>query len=259
MPAPGEIDDNFWDELSAPLQTAAAKLGYNQELWDSDQEPSQCDRYWSDLTLEQQKSAKLLGYNSRTWDTEDCSSIDTISEPGDADDRDIDDDTSTIKNRINALKDEIIHRQKKLRRLLGKKEGTSYAQILQSHEDCVNSFLEQSLKDPNGGPPKEIKFPSLKLSPLQLMWNALLNEYYHTLPGFISISLHCLLYSTLTDFFKKLIAECSQITAYFSGWHIIDNNFDDSFEEHAFFFAVALFAFAILRVTGAIFDWDENR
>jgi len=49
------------------------------------------------------------------------------------------------------------------------------------------------------------------------------------------------------------------VGSYCTGWHIIDNNFDDSLQDHLFFFVAIIFAFSLLRLTGALFEWDEHR
>ena len=49
-------------------QTPAAALGYNQQLWDNDQEPDECDEDWKDLTPAQQQAATALGYTKKSWD-----------------------------------------------------------------------------------------------------------------------------------------------------------------------------------------------
>eukprot|EP00574_Skeletonema_japonicum_P006660 CAMPEP_0201714626 /NCGR_PEP_ID=MMETSP0593-20130828/1024_1 /ASSEMBLY_ACC=CAM_ASM_000672 /TAXON_ID=267983 /ORGANISM="Skeletonema japonicum, Strain CCMP2506" /LENGTH=67 /DNA_ID=CAMNT_0048203917 /DNA_START=22 /DNA_END=225 /DNA_ORIENTATION=+ len=65
----GKYDDYDWEELSAEVQAAAAALGYNQKIWDADEEPDACDEDWKDLTAAQQKAATVLGYNKKSWDS----------------------------------------------------------------------------------------------------------------------------------------------------------------------------------------------
>ncbi len=48
---------------------SAAALGYNQKIWDADEEPDACDEDWKDLTAAQQKAATVLGYNKKSWDS----------------------------------------------------------------------------------------------------------------------------------------------------------------------------------------------
>lgn len=55
----------------ADIKAAAAILGYNQEMWDEDEEPDECDEYWKDLTKEQQEAAAKLGFDEESWNKED--------------------------------------------------------------------------------------------------------------------------------------------------------------------------------------------
>lgn len=50
------------------VQDAAKLLGYNKKLWDSDEEPDECDVYWKKLSPEQQEAATKLGYSQKAWD-----------------------------------------------------------------------------------------------------------------------------------------------------------------------------------------------
>lgn len=63
----GKWDDCDWDELPDEIRNAASILGYDQNIWDTDDEPSDCDEWWKDLTPEQQKAASKLGYNEKSW------------------------------------------------------------------------------------------------------------------------------------------------------------------------------------------------
>ncbi|KAG7369248.1 hypothetical protein IV203_031991 [Nitzschia inconspicua] len=65
---PGKYDDYDWDELPKDVQEAAALLGYNKKLWDTDKEPDECDVYWRELSAEQQAAAAKLGYDQKEWD-----------------------------------------------------------------------------------------------------------------------------------------------------------------------------------------------
>ncbi|KAG7348543.1 hypothetical protein IV203_017248 [Nitzschia inconspicua] len=65
---PGKYDDYDWDELPKDVQEAAALLGYNKKLWDTDEEPDECDVYWRELSAEQQAAAAKLGYDQKEWD-----------------------------------------------------------------------------------------------------------------------------------------------------------------------------------------------
>jgi len=47
---------------------SASVLGFNQQLWDADDEPDTCDEWWKDLTPAQQQAATVLGYTKKSWD-----------------------------------------------------------------------------------------------------------------------------------------------------------------------------------------------
>jgi hypothetical protein len=67
---PGKYDEYDWDELPEDIQKAAILLGFDKEIWDTDDEPSDCDEYWKDLTPAQQEAATKLGYNEEMWNKE---------------------------------------------------------------------------------------------------------------------------------------------------------------------------------------------
>lgn len=65
-----KYEDYDWEELPADIQEAAELLGFNEELWDNDDETDECDEWWKDLTPAQQEAATKLGYTQETWDAE---------------------------------------------------------------------------------------------------------------------------------------------------------------------------------------------
>jgi len=68
-PVPADYYDDYdWLELPPHIQDAAAVLGYNQRLWDSDGVSWSDDEDWDDLPLEAQEAAALLGYDKCSWD-----------------------------------------------------------------------------------------------------------------------------------------------------------------------------------------------
>lgn len=259
MSADKLLDDRYWDDLSAPLQAAAAVLGYTQRLWDTDQEPISCNLDWSELTHAQQKAARLLGYTPEEW-AEDEASVPSSPSPGSkSDDKpDSDGDIRWIEKRIKALEIEITQRQIELKKLVGAREGSAYAHMLHSHEDCVNAHLRQRVVDfhPDllqNQPPK------LERSRLQLVRDAFLHEYHHTLPGFLSMVLHCLLYITLYGFVAKLTHIVGEEFFGSDDWDVIHNNYDDTNEKNFFFLTGIVVSFFLARMTGVIHEWNENR
>ena len=57
-----DIDINLleWAELPTAMKDAAITLGCNAEMWDGDEESSQCELFWAELTPEQQKALNQL-------------------------------------------------------------------------------------------------------------------------------------------------------------------------------------------------------
>jgi hypothetical protein len=53
--------------LPEEIREAAKLLGYDKEIWDTDDEPSDCDEWWKDLSKEQQEAALKLGYSAESW------------------------------------------------------------------------------------------------------------------------------------------------------------------------------------------------
>ncbi len=58
---------NCYTFLVAHVMSASV-LGFNQQLWDADDEPDTCDEWWKDLTPAQQQAATVLGYTEKSWD-----------------------------------------------------------------------------------------------------------------------------------------------------------------------------------------------
>jgi hypothetical protein len=69
---PGKYSEHDWAELPAEAKKAAEALGYNQEMWDDDDDPEDIwDSDWEELTAEQQAHAKVLGYDEDSWDEDE--------------------------------------------------------------------------------------------------------------------------------------------------------------------------------------------
>lgn len=59
-----------WEDLPAAVRRAALTLGYNERMWDKEEEPALANKSWRRLTDEEQKAAKVLGYTKEKWDAE---------------------------------------------------------------------------------------------------------------------------------------------------------------------------------------------
>ena len=66
------IYDMYWDELKDEQRKAALALGYNDAVWNSDQDFPLEQLYWYQLTPEQQKYASTIGYSQLSWDSIDA-------------------------------------------------------------------------------------------------------------------------------------------------------------------------------------------
>mmetsp|Transcript_36906 Transcript_36906/g.41219 ORF Transcript_36906/g.41219 Transcript_36906/m.41219 type:complete len:1044 (+) Transcript_36906:450-3581(+) len=75
--AEGLIYDEFdWSELPDNIRDAAITLGYNESIWEMDEEePESDEKIWEELNPAEQKAAGLLGYTKKTWNQEN----DTVS------------------------------------------------------------------------------------------------------------------------------------------------------------------------------------
>ena len=64
------IDINLleWSELPTPMKEAALTLGCNSQMWDNDEESTQCELFWSELTEDEQRAAMVLGQTEESWD-----------------------------------------------------------------------------------------------------------------------------------------------------------------------------------------------
>merc|ERR1711937_873555 len=65
----GQTYNEFdWDDLPDNIQDAAADLGYNKWIWESDDlQPESDDKSWDELASVERKAATVLGYNKKMW------------------------------------------------------------------------------------------------------------------------------------------------------------------------------------------------
>jgi len=78
----GQTYDEFdWDDLPDYIQDAAADLGYNKWMWESDDvQPESDDKDWEELTSRERKAAIILGYNKKSWNGDGESEEDSTSD-----------------------------------------------------------------------------------------------------------------------------------------------------------------------------------
>jgi hypothetical protein len=62
------VNTDYWADLPEEIQQAARDLGYDEEAWNTGQQPEESDKVWEDLTPKQQAAAAKIGYNPYTWD-----------------------------------------------------------------------------------------------------------------------------------------------------------------------------------------------
>ena len=160
-------------------------------------------------------------------------------------------DNNNETSQLQELQNEISSRQRLLSKLLRGKEGTLYASIVQEQEEMVNSQLlgKDDASETSSSP-----------TALQRIKSILVDEYYHTLPGAFSLIVHCLLYVTVYAIISKSLTKLCDVTIiYFTGWDANKNWFDSTNHELVFYAILLFFSLAAARVTGVIFDWNENR
>lgn len=67
-------EDVEWSEMTGAEKRQWAALGWNQALWESDDEsayPASAFKDWEELDLGERAAAWALGYTPRSWDAED--------------------------------------------------------------------------------------------------------------------------------------------------------------------------------------------
>lgn len=162
-------------------------------------------------------------------------------------------DNSNETSQLQELQSEISSRQRLLSKLLRGKEGSLYASLVQEQEEMVNSQLLSGKDDAS-------KTSSSSPTALQRIKSILVDEYYHTLPGAFSLIIHCLLYVTVYAIISKSLTKLCDVTIiYFTGWDANVNWFDSTNHELVFYAIVLFFSLVAARLTGVIFDWNENR
>lgn len=84
----GQTYNEFdWDDLPDEIQDAAADLGYNKWIWESESlQPESDGKDWHQLTSAERKAALNLGYNKKLWngdvDSEDATGGDKMGSKG---------------------------------------------------------------------------------------------------------------------------------------------------------------------------------
>jgi len=62
-------EDCYWRDLSHEEQDLWSALGWNEEVWDSQENvPATASQNWERLTASQQKAAAGLGFTQQIWD-----------------------------------------------------------------------------------------------------------------------------------------------------------------------------------------------
>lgn len=224
-------------------------------------------RYWGDLGEEQRRAAEVLGYTKETWDTDtDDESISFGSSSSSSEESSASDIPVAVLNeesttQLQQLQSEISHRRRLLAKLLRGKEGSAYALMVQGQEDFVNSrLLDKESNDAAANATDDTSNTRRRQDPIRTIKSMLMDEYYHTLPGAFSLVIHCLLYVTVYAIISKLTSWLCDVTIlYIRGWGGNTNWFDCTNYEHLFYGIVLILSLIASRVTGIVFDWNENR
>jgi len=154
-------------------------------------------------------------------------------------------------SQLQELQNEISSRQRLLSKLLRGKEGSLYSSLVQEQEEMVNSKLlgKEAASETSSSP-----------TALQRIKSILVDECYHTLPGAFSLIIHCLLYVTVYAIISKSLTKLCDVTIiFFTSWDAHTNWFDSTNHELVFYAIVLFFSLVAARLTGVIFDWNENR
>jgi len=64
--------NDYWDYLPPPVQEALKVLGYNESLWNNNEQPALSDKAYPELTPQQQKAVRILGCSPQEWDETDA-------------------------------------------------------------------------------------------------------------------------------------------------------------------------------------------
>ncbi|KAL3811869.1 hypothetical protein ACHAXA_005535 [Cyclostephanos tholiformis] len=211
-------DGKNWDELPSLMKTAAAKLGYDKTTWDNHERPARSDVCWSFLTARQKRAANCM-------------------------------EVAELARELESLHDEITNGKMQLRKIRRGKVGTA-----NGREVSVESHLEI---DPDITRQRQ----NLKLGQKLhfVIKNCFLHEYNYTFPACMSLLVHCFLYSVLHGAISRVTySACDAVISSFSDWHFINNHFDPTHLYATFLLLVILFSVILARLTGAIYDWNDN-
>lgn len=194
-------------------------------------------------------------------DSSTCSSEESVvsstSHPGLSESEPLDNQDAVNRNmaQLQQLQSEIRARQKQLTKIIRGWEGTSYATMIQDQEELVNShLLARRMGRVTSVAPAAVRMSGSAIR------SVFLDEVYHTLPGAMSLIVHCILYITtysLTVKFVNLL--CDGVIIYFTGWDIKENDFDTTLHEHLFHATLLIVSLLASRITGAIYDWNDNK
>ncbi len=174
----------------------------------------------------------------------------------------------TSVEKLLQLQSEIHARQKLLSKILRGREGTAYATMIENQETLVNSQLMDRLRMKEGisiaSYPSAVVVSEIssysRPRPPSAIQSILLDEFYHTLPGAMSLIVHCALYVTtyaLIAHFVNLL--CDILIVQFTGWDIKTNDFDCTLYEHAFHAMILCMSILASRITGVVYDWNDNK
>jgi hypothetical protein len=65
-------DLNFFVQfISIDAKAAAKTLGYDQKIWDKDEDTVASEKDWKDLSSKEKEAAATLGYDEAVWNAHD--------------------------------------------------------------------------------------------------------------------------------------------------------------------------------------------
>ena len=142
------------------------------------------------------------------------------------------------ETRFEHVRHEMDRRKKMLTELLRGNECTAYGRFARQVEDAINDCLNP------------VRSASLHFQNVQAF---ALDECFHALPGAASLVLHCCLYVTVYSLVSQSMGWLYEAMVGFLEHFGFGGSFERAFHATALF--VGLFT---ARLTGALWDWNEN-
>jgi hypothetical protein len=211
--------NNDWDELPSLMRTAAARLGHNEKTWDNRERPARSDICWSFLTPGQKRAANCL-------------------------------EVAELARGMKSLHDEIANRRRQPKERHNGIEGTA-----NGCEDSVDSRRDVD----SGSLPRQHQSLTIGRDLYLEIQHRFLHEYNYAFPACMSLLVHCVLYFVLhAEISKVAYSACHAMIVFVGDWHFVNNHFDPTSWYTGFLLVAILFSVMLARLTGSIYNWNDN-